>query len=157
MKTEKISGITLILFSLSFMTRMYLGNQKSSLGFTDSDNPSVMIRFLQEHLDIFTYTGIIGVVLGIFLTLTVLTFWEIFSKDSSSLYLKFGTLIGFFASAYFFSDGVLRIQAPGTLLHMDNYNHDGISGICCTSDCRFARVSLIRRLCTRYLGGIYQR
>jgi hypothetical protein len=128
-KISKIGGSAMVLFSLSFMALIALENQKTLLGFEDSDNPSVMIRFLQEHLDIFTYTGIINVALGILLVLAALAIWEIYSEDTSSLILKFGTLFAFFASAYFFSNGILRIQAPGTLLHMDNYNHDwGLAG-----------------------------
>lgn len=126
---SKIGGSAMVLFSLGFMALIALENQRTLLGFEDADNPAMMMRFLQQRLDIFTYSGIINVLLGVLLALAALAIWEIYSEKSSSLLLKFGTLIGFLASAYFFNNGILRIQAPGTLLHMDNLNHAwGLAG-----------------------------
>lgn len=126
---SKIGGSAMVLISLSFIALIALENKKTLLGFEDSDNLNLMIRFLQEHLDIFTYSGIINLVVGILLAFSALAIWEIYSENTSSLILKFGTLFAFFASAYFFSNGVLRTQAPGTILHMDNLTHDwGLAG-----------------------------
>ena len=121
-------GGALVVFSLSSVALIALDNLRSGLGFEDADNPALSIRFLQQRLDIFTYTGIINVVMGVSLALAAIALWEIFSKEQSLL-LKSGTLAGFAASAFFFVNGVLRIQAPGTLLHMAGFDAGwGIAG-----------------------------
>jgi hypothetical protein len=60
--------------------------------------------------------------MGLSLTITVLSIYESFGKKASALIYRLGTLFALFAAAYFFANGVLRIQAPGTLLHMGNLN-----------------------------------
>lgn len=114
----RIGGGALVVFSLSSVALVVLEGQRSGLGFEDADHPGVMIRFLQQQLDIFTYTGIVNVVMAISLAVAALALWEIFSKEQFLFLLKLGTLAAFAASAFFFVNGVLRIQAPGTLLHM---------------------------------------
>ena len=125
----KIGGGALVVFCLAAVALVVLDGQRSGLGFEDADHPALMIRFLQQRLDIFTYTGMINVLMGISLAIAALALWEIISKGQSLLLLKLGTLAGFAASAFFFVNGVLRIQAPGTLLHMAGLNGDwGIAG-----------------------------
>ncbi len=125
---SKIGGGALVVFSLSSVALIVLESQRSGLGFNDADNPAVMIRFLRERLDIFTFSGIVSVVMGVSLSLAALALWEILSRKRS-LVLQSGTLAAFAASAFFFVNGVLRIQAPGTLLHMAGMDGDwGIAG-----------------------------
>jgi hypothetical protein len=124
-----VGGGALVVFSLSSVALIALDNQRSALGFEDADHPALMIRFLQQRLDIFTYTGIINVLMGITLAVAALALWEIISKEQALMLLKLGTLAGFAASAFFFVNGVLRIQAPGTLLHMAGLNGEwGVAG-----------------------------
>jgi hypothetical protein len=125
----RIGGVSLILFVLCFFASFALEGVRESLGFPDADNPEVMMRFLNERIDIFTYSGILYVSMGVLLTFAALSVWETVGLEVRPLIFKFGTLFAVFAAAYFFVNGILRIQSPGTLLHMDNLNHDwGLAG-----------------------------
>jgi hypothetical protein len=125
----KIGGGALVVFCLAAVALVVLDGQRSGLGFEDADNPRVMIWFLQQRLDLFTYTGIVNVVMGISLAVAALALWDALTKEHSSMLLRLGTLAAFAGSAFFFVNGVLRIQAPGTLLHMADMDSDwGISG-----------------------------
>ena len=83
-----------------------------------------MMRFLNERIDIFTFSGILFGLMGVLFTIAVLAVWETVAQDSRSLTFKFGTLFAAYAAAYFFANGILRIQAPGTLLQMENLNRE---------------------------------
>ena len=125
----KIGGSTLVVFCLAVVALVVLEGQRSGLGFEDADNPRVMIWFLQQRVDLFTYTGFINVVMGISLAVAAFAVWDALTKEQSSMLLRLGTLAALVGSALFFVNGVLRIQAPGTLLHMAGMDSDwGISG-----------------------------
>ena len=114
----KIGGTALILFVFCFFVVFVLESFRESLGYQDADNPGVMMRYLNERIDLFTLSGIINVLMSILLTISVLSIYESFGKNESALTYRFGAIFALFAAAYFFANGVLRIQVPGTLLHM---------------------------------------
>lgn len=100
-----------------------------NLGFRDADNPAVMISFLRQHSDVFTLTGLVSVLMGLSLVVAVISIWEIAPKGSGTMVLRVGTVFGPFSAVYFFGQGVLRVQSPGTLLHMAGLDPDwGIAG-----------------------------
>jgi len=127
--TVKSGGLALILFVLCFFAVFALEGVRGSLGFQDADNPGVMMRFLNERIDIFTYSGILFVLMGVLLAFAALSVWESAGQESRRLIFRFGILFALFAAAYFFANGILRIQAPGTLLHIEKLNRDwGLGG-----------------------------
>ena len=115
--TVKSGGVALILFVLCFFAVFALEGVRGSLGFQDADNPGVMMRFLNERIDIFTYSGILFVLMGVLLAFAALSVWESARQESRRLIFRFGILFAFFAAAYLFANGIQRIQAPRNQLH----------------------------------------
>ena len=112
----KIGGTALILFVLCFFAGFALESIRESLGFPDADNPGVMMNYLNARIDLFTLSGILNVLMGILLTITVLSVYETFGKNDKSLIFRFGTLFALFAAAYFFANGAASAALKGTLL-----------------------------------------
>jgi uncharacterized membrane protein YqhA len=98
-KLIKIGGIALILFVLCFFLGFALESFRESLGFQDADNPGVMLNYLNARIDIFILSGILYVLMGLLLTITVLSIYETFGKNESALIYRLGTLFALFAAA----------------------------------------------------------
>ena len=118
----KIAGLALILFVICFFVNFALESVRENLGYPDADNPGVMMSYLNNRIDLFTLSGILNVLMSIFLSITVFLIHETLGKNESAVIIRFGSLFALFAAIYFFANGVLRVQAPGTLLHMGNLN-----------------------------------
>ena len=95
----------LVVFSLCSVAVILLDNQRSGLGFEVGDNAALMIRFLEQRVDILHQHRDRQRVGGVSLALAAIPLWEILSKEQSLL-LKYGTLAAFAASAFFFVNGV---------------------------------------------------
>lgn len=125
---NRTTGIALIVYSLLFVGLFVLEGTRESLGFIDADNPQVMMAFLAERIDIFTYTGQLYILMGFAVAALAADKWAK-SRESSSLMVGMGAFFLPIASGLFLTNGVLRIAAPGTLLHMASYNEEwGIAG-----------------------------
>jgi hypothetical protein len=118
--SPRIAGWALLVFAVSFVGNFLLEGVRESLGFPDADNPVVMMRFLNERVDIFTYSGLLFVLMGLSLVVAVLVIWDGEEQDGRSLLFRFSSILGLFAAAFLFANGVLRVQAPGALIHMGN-------------------------------------
>ncbi len=129
MSKSKLVGAALLIYVVSFFTFFALEGQRSSLNNPDADNPRESMKFLASHTDIFTYTGFASLSMSVSLAIAFIGLEERFYIGKKTTLVKLGLLFGLFAALFFFGQGVLRIQAPGTLLHMGSLNPDwGISG-----------------------------
>lgn len=119
-----VGGIALLLFAVAYFAWFGLGMVRMNLGFEDADNAAVMLAFFQQHPDIYTLSGLTFVLAGITLTVAVIAVAEIAASRTTSIALRPISAFGLFAAGLFFAAGVLRVQTPGTVLHMARQNPD---------------------------------
>lgn len=110
--------IALLVVVVAYSTIWALEFYRGALGFADADNPATMIAFLREHPHIYTWSGIAFVAMGVALVLAVLAVRELLAHAPDAVVVRSAAVLGLFAAAFFFGQGVLRVQAPGTLMHM---------------------------------------
>lgn len=114
----RLGGAALLLAALCFFAFWALEAYRQALGFQDADNPATMISFLIQHPDVYTWSGIAFVVMGVALVVAVLTVWDLIGSELGTVSLKAAGVLGLFAALFFFGQGILRVQSPGTLIHM---------------------------------------
>lgn len=122
--TATVGGIALILFAMAYVSFFGLEMVRMNLGFEDADNAAVMLAFFRQHPDIYHFSGLALVLAGITLTVAVLAGAEIATPRTAAIAIKPVSAFGLFAAVLFFAGGVLRVQTPGTVLHMANQNPD---------------------------------
>jgi hypothetical protein len=113
-----VGGVALLVVAVAYSTTWALELYRGSLGFEDADNPATMIAFLRDHPHVYTWSGIAFVVMAVALVLAVLAVREHFAHAPETVVMRTSAVLGLFAAAFFFGQGVLRVQAPGTLMHM---------------------------------------
>jgi len=129
MRKSKLASVALIIYVVSFFTFFTLEGQRSGLNNPDADNPRESMGFLASHTDIFTYTGLASLSMSVSLAIAFIGLEESIYVGKKTTIVKLGLLFGLFAALFFFGQGILRIQAPGPLLHMSGLNPDwGNSG-----------------------------
>jgi hypothetical protein len=129
MQSSRLGGIAIIVFAAAFLSFIALEMSRSTLGFEDADNPAVSMDFLSQHSNIYTLSGIASVVMAIALTVAVTSSTMAKPLAMTSSFEKTSMVFGLFSAAFFFGQGVLRVQAPGTLLHMEGLQRDwGLAG-----------------------------
>jgi hypothetical protein len=114
----RLGGVAAILAGVAALVVVALEEHRSSLGFNDADDPRVMLRFFRQHPDVYTASGLALVVVGIGLAVAVVALWRVTSVADPGLLVRVGAVFGLFSSAFFFAQGVLRVQSPGTILHI---------------------------------------
>ncbi len=117
-------GLAAILVGIAALAVVGLEIRRQSLGFEDPDNPRTMLSFFRQYPDLYTATGILWVLIAIALVVVVLVLWRVIPAAGSGLLIPVGTVFGLFSSAFFFAQGVLRVQSPGTILHIANLNEE---------------------------------
>ena len=110
-----LASIVLGIAGLAFMV-LQLGAQ--SLGYEDTDNPSVSLAYLHDHLDTYVLQGIALFVLAIALTIVVFAVWDVLAGRANSLGLRTMSTFGLVAAACFFLFGVMRYSVR-PLLYID--------------------------------------
>lgn len=116
--SSRIGGVSLLVAAVAFSATWALELYRGSLGFEDADNPATMIAFLRAHPDVYTWSGIAFVIMGVALVVAVLSLWELSASEPHLVALRAVGVLGLVGAAFFFAQGVLRVQAPGTLMHM---------------------------------------
>lgn len=118
MPYSRWGGVAAIVAALAALGVAGLEARRSSLGFADADDPRVMLEFFRQHADLYTTSGLLLVLLGISLAVAVLALWRATSAAAPGLLDAFGAVFGLFSTAFFFAQGVLRVQSPETILHI---------------------------------------
>ena len=111
-----VGGIALILFTVLYLASFLLASPL--VGVEDGDNPASSLAFIRQHAGVFFLSGVANVLTAIALTTAVLSVSDLGRRPSSSLLERVASAFGWFAAAYFFANGVLRMQSPGTLVYM---------------------------------------
>ncbi len=118
----RIGGIALILFAGLYLAGFALASPL--VGLQDGDNPASTLEFLRQHSNFYFFSGVASVLAAIALIIVVLSSADRLAQPASSLLLRVTSTLGLFAAAFFFGHGILRMNAPGTLLYMESLNHD---------------------------------
>lgn len=121
-RTSRIGGGAIILFAFLYFTNFALSSPIA--GFEDGDNPAVSLEFLSQHANLYFLSGVATVLAAITLTVAVLSIADTVLRPASSLMTRTSSTFGLFAAAFFFGNGVLHIQAPGTLVYIEGLNYD---------------------------------
>lgn len=119
-RAARVGGIALIVFAALYVANFLLASPL--VGVEDGDNPASSLAFIRQHAGIFFSSGVASVLTAIVLTTAVLSVSDLGLRPPSSLLVRVASAFGWFAAAYFFANGVLRMQSPGTLVHMADQN-----------------------------------
>jgi hypothetical protein len=88
------------------------------LGFADTDDPALGVRFVRAYPEVFTATGTLLILTSIVLTVAVKSLAATRPQERGSWGVKAASAFGLFAAFSFLVFGALRIAAVGPLLHM---------------------------------------
>lgn len=121
---SRLGGAGAIGVALGLAGFFALESYRGSLGFENADNPAVMLQFLRQHAELYTLTGLTFVAIAAALVFAVVAVWHVTAPRRNGLLMQFASVFGMFAAAFFFAHGVLRVQAPGTIVHIDNLSHE---------------------------------
>jgi hypothetical protein len=88
------------------------------LGFGDTDDPALGVRFVGAYPEVFGATGTLLVVTSIVLTVAVTSLAATVRQEHRSWALLSASAFGLFAAFAFLVFGTLRIGAVGPLLHI---------------------------------------
>lgn len=111
-------GVAAIIAGVGLLGVVGLEARRTSQGFQDADNPRVMLRYFEEHADLYTISGLLQILTGAMLVVTALALWRLTSVARPRLINSVGAAFGLLSAAFFFAQGVLRVQSPGTILHI---------------------------------------
>lgn len=121
---SKLGGAATIVVGLGLAGFFGLEGYRGSLGFEDADNPEVMVEFLRQHAQLYTLTGLVFVIIAAAMVLAVVAVWRVAAPRGRGLAMQFASVFGLFSAAFFFAHGVLRVQSPDTIVHIDNLSHE---------------------------------
>lgn len=119
----KIAGIASIVSGLAGAVWLYLESTPPRLGFDDTDDPMVSLRYLEQHAIVYAQAGTVLLVLAIALVIATHAVSEALSHRASPVALRVVTTIGLFSAAFFFMHGVLRLGVQ-PLLYVDGLRHE---------------------------------
>ncbi|HUQ77621.1 MAG TPA: hypothetical protein VM427_01945 [Patescibacteria group bacterium] len=88
------------------------------LGFEDTDDPSVMVRFIRDHPAVFVQAGTALLLMAVSLTIAVLAVAVLITPRVDRVALLSTSAFGLFAAGSFMFGGAVRIGSSGPLLHM---------------------------------------
>ena len=115
--TTRVAALSSIVFALASIAWFALELIPPSLGFEDTDNPAVMLRFVRAHPDVYVQAGIALILMAITLTVATLAVADVAAPRSDSLAVRCVSAFGLIAAAFYLLSGALRIGASGPLLH----------------------------------------
>ena len=116
--TTMAGALASIVFALAGIALFILETTPPRLGFEDTDNPAVMVRFVQAYPDVFIYAGLALILMAISLTAATLAVGDAFAPRSNPLAVRCVSAFGLLAAAFFLLSAALHIGASGPLLHM---------------------------------------
>jgi hypothetical protein len=116
--TTRIAAISTIVFALAAVVWFVLEGTPPRLGFEDTDDPAIMVGFIQQHPEVFVQAGAMLVLMAISLAIAVLAVEEVVRPQSGGVGLRSTSAFGLFSAAFFLFGGAVRIGSSGPLLHM---------------------------------------
>lgn len=120
---SRVGALAFILFAIAGLAWFALELAPPNLGFEDTDDPAVSLRFLRAHGAIYAQGGLALLVMATSLTVAILGLWAALAPRADALALRTTTVFGLFAAAFFFMHGVVRLGVE-PLLYIDGLDHD---------------------------------
>ncbi|HEY3545735.1 MAG TPA: hypothetical protein VGK17_06550 [Propionicimonas sp.] len=94
------------------------------LGFEDTDDPAIGVRFVREHPLVFAQTGLALILMALVLVVAVASVSEVQSQVGPRWPIGATGAAGVLAALCFLVFGVMRIGASGPLLHIAGLRED---------------------------------
>ncbi|UVJ40286.1 hypothetical protein [Arthrobacter sp. CJ23] len=120
--TTRAAAFSTIVFALASIVWFVLEGTPQRLGFEDTDDPALMVAFIQQHPEVFIQAGTMLIVMAASLTVAVLAVAQLvgslLAPSSGAVGLRATSTFGLFAAAFFLFGGGVRIGSSGPLLHM---------------------------------------
>jgi hypothetical protein len=123
MTTARVGGIALSIFAVATVSWFILELTPPLLGFADTDDPAVSLRFLREHPTTYAFAGLALFVMAGSLLVGALALGELMAAGAGSLAARVSVATAFVSVLFFFGHGVLR-NGVGPLLYIDSLNPD---------------------------------
>lgn len=117
-RTARIAGMTLNFFAILYLASFVLASPL--VGLEDGDNPLVSLAFLRQDANLYFLSGLASVLAAILLVISVLALYDLMLQSPGSLLGQTTSTFGLFTSAFLFGHGILKMNAPGTLLYMES-------------------------------------
>lgn len=122
MHISRVGSLCLILFALAGAAWFALELAPPILGFEDTDDASVSLRFLRQYPQVYALSGLLLTAMATCLTIGTLAIADVLAPRVEPLALRTTTAFGLLAAACFFLHGVLRLSV-GPVLHIDGIDH----------------------------------
>ena len=90
------------------------------VGLEDGDNPLVSLAFLRQDANLYFLSGLAAVLAAILLVVSVLALNDVILQSPASLLGRTTSTFGLFTAGFIFGHGILKMNAPGTLLYMES-------------------------------------
>lgn len=117
-RSAKIGGVALIVYAVFYLAGYVLASPL--VGLEDGDNPLVSLAFLRQDANLYFLSGLAAVLAAILLVVSVLALHDMILQSPASIIGRTATAFGLFTAAFIFGHGILRMNAPGTLLYMES-------------------------------------
>lgn len=90
------------------------------VGLEDGDNPLVSLAYLRQDANLYFLSGLAAVLAAILLVVSILALHDMMLQSPASIIGRTATTFGLFTAAFIFGHGILKMNAPGTLLYMES-------------------------------------
>lgn len=119
----RIAGLSSITVGLAGAIWFWLESAPPRLGFDDTDDPLVSLRFLDLHAVVYAQAGLALFITAIALIIAAHAVSEALAQRANPLALRVTTTIGLLSAAFFFMHGVLRLGVQ-PMLYVDGLRHE---------------------------------
>lgn len=106
---------------LTITSVILIGYFVGALGATDLDDPSVGLRFLQEHRRWFVLNGLVLVATAVALAVAVLALDELLRDLPARIWRRLVLAVGLLGAACLSVAGIFAVAAPGPLEHIAGF------------------------------------
>lgn len=118
MTTTRVGGLATMLAGVLGTMWIWLESAPPRLGFEDTDDPAVSLRYLHDHPETYAQIGLLLLVMTIALTVAALAAHDALVPKADGTALRVTTAFGGLAAACFFMQGVIRLGVR-PLLYID--------------------------------------
>lgn len=110
MRSSRLGPLAIIVAGIAGLIEIWFEFSPPRLGYSDTDSPAVMLRFVRDHPEIYDMAGLALLVLAIALTIGVLAAHEALASKADALALRATTAFGLFSALLWFGHGAMRLS-----------------------------------------------
>ena len=116
--STRAAGLAMLVFGVAGIAWFALAATPPSLGYEDTDDPALMLRFARTFPTVFVQEGMALLTMSISLTVATISTAEVLGRRIDRVALRSITAFGLFGAAAFFVAGALRVNASGPAIHI---------------------------------------